>query len=80
MAFNDIFLNVLVKNAINGIEYLRLADTPSAVLDQIFEDPTLAPRKRQCRAVHLRIPPVEKDPQIANGCAVTLMVAAPAST
>ena len=33
MTLNNVFLDVLIKNAINGIEYLRLANTPSAVLD-----------------------------------------------
>ncbi len=33
MALDNILFDVLVKNAIDGIEYLRLADTPPAMLD-----------------------------------------------
>ena len=51
MAFNDVFLNVLVENPVNGIEYLRFADAPPAVFDEKFQNPPFAPRERQRHAL-----------------------------
>src|ERR1700736_6961009 len=70
MAFNHVLFDIFIENSIDGIEDLGLADAPAAVIDQIFKDSALAPRQWQRNSLELRIPAVEKDPQLANHATV----------
>ena len=77
MAFDHILFDIFVKNSIDGIEDLSLADTSAPVIDQIFKDPALAPRQWQRNSLELRISAIKKDAQFANlgGVALGLMPA-----
>jgi hypothetical protein len=75
MAFDHILFDIFVKNSIDGIEDLSLADAPAPVIDQIFKDPALEPRQWQRNSLELGISAIKKDAQFANlgGVALGLM-------
>jgi hypothetical protein len=81
MAFDHILFDIFVKNSIDGIEDLSLADASAPVIDQIFKDPALTPRQWQRNSLELGISAIKKDAQLANLGGVALaLVPAPDGT
>jgi hypothetical protein len=55
MALDDAFLDLVVEETIDGVEYLIAGDAPTAVGRKIFEDAALTPWQREDPAVDLGI-------------------------
>src|SRR5262249_19792455 len=66
VALNDVLIDVLVEEPIDGVEDLRLADPPAATAQQELEDPPLPARKRKGLAIGLGLASVEIDAQFAD--------------
>lgn len=61
MAFDDVFLDVLVEDPVDRVEDLRLGYTAATVCDQVFQNAAFATRQGKDVAVDLRITAVGKD-------------------
>src|SRR5579862_8452596 len=66
MALDDVLIDVLVEEPVDGVEDLRLADAAAATAQQKLEDPPLAARERKRLAVHFGLAPVKVDAQFAD--------------
>ena len=66
VALNDVLVDVLVEEPIDGIEDLRLADPPAATAQQKFEDSALPARQRKGLSVRLGLAAVKIDAQFAD--------------
>src|SRR5690606_27928407 len=61
VAFDDIFFDFAVEDAVDRAENLRLVETAAAIGNQIFQDAALAARQRKINAVDLRIAAIGKN-------------------
>src|SRR3954462_2538288 len=61
MALDDVLFDVLVEEAVDCVEYLRLGDALAAVDDEMFEDAPFAPRQRKGVALDLGIAAIEEN-------------------
>src|ERR1700692_3144376 len=66
VALDDVLVDILVEQPVDGVEDLRLADAPTATAQQKLEDPPLPARKRKGLTVHLGLAPVKIDVQFAD--------------
>src|SRR5206468_1904990 len=68
MALDYILFDLLVENAVDRIENLRLGDALATVDDKMFENAPLAPRQRKGVAFYFGIATIEKDLHLADDC------------
>jgi hypothetical protein len=66
MALDDVLFDVLVEEAVDCVEYLRLGDALAAVDDEMFEDAPFAPRQRKGVALDLGIAAIEENLHFAD--------------
>lgn len=59
VSFDHVLFNVFVKNSIDGIENLRLADAPATITDQIFQYVALSPWQYKLFAIYFRVAAIE---------------------
>ncbi|KFJ65972.1 hypothetical protein DK59_3113 [Brucella abortus bv. 4 str. 292] len=72
MAFNDIFFDFTVENAVNRTKNLHLVETTAAIGNQIFQNAALTARERKIDTVDLRIAAIGENtdrPQLRAICA-----------
>ncbi|MCY1311950.1 hypothetical protein D9M70_623240 [compost metagenome] len=62
MAFDDIFFDFTVENAVNRTENLRLVEAATTVCDQIFKDAALTTRQREIHTIYLWITTIGENP------------------
>ena len=77
MAFHDHFVDILVENAVDRIEDLRLGHAPMRVLGKKLQNVPLAAGQGHRLAVHFRIAAVEEDLQPLTFDPTGLLVGAP---
>ncbi len=58
MTFDDIFIDIMIEEAINRTEYLRFRHAPGTVGNQEFQDAQLAPRQFQYFALYEGFSPI----------------------
>src|SRR5690606_8171285 len=81
VAFNDVLLDLLIEDSVNGVEDLGLGHPARRVARQIFEDTPFAPRQGERLAIDFRVAPIREDPHRTNGdeTCILMLSAAPDS-
>ena len=66
VALDDVLFDVLVEDAVDGIEDLLLGDPAAAVCDQVFQDAALTARQREGATFDFRITTIGIDADRTN--------------
>src|SRR5580693_9644649 len=66
VALDDVLVDILVEQPVDGVEDLRLADAPTATAQQKLKDSPLPARERKRFVVHLVLAPVKINAQFAD--------------